>query len=278
MTQPTREWLTARLTGLAVSASLESLTLAVALLEALPGRDISPEALMAAQRAREAETDDPKRTVGPWKGDGGHWMVVRETPDRTDYAACASDGAWTVYAYEENPDPEEPAEPFAAGYEDGIEANQAAADAHLIAAGWTGSVRDREVDPDAAKLGRALALVVREVERATALHGRGFPGGWGPSGRAEDREARQRAQDACDAANSSGGAAFRHVAEEEIAEVFAEVPGTAEHAREICQVAAVYVRGLLVAMAPDLTGERDPRPSAEIVREAVLARLEVQGG
>jgi hypothetical protein len=103
---PTREWLTARLTGLAVSASLESLTLAVALLEALPGRDISPAALMAAQRAREDETDDPKRTVGPWKEVDGGWMTVRETPDRANYAACASDGAWTVYPYEETPDPE----------------------------------------------------------------------------------------------------------------------------------------------------------------------------
>ena len=33
MTAPDRAWLTARLTGLAVSASLESLTLAVAMLE-----------------------------------------------------------------------------------------------------------------------------------------------------------------------------------------------------------------------------------------------------
>jgi hypothetical protein len=244
---PTREWLTARLTGLAVSASLESLTLAVALLENLPTRDISPASLMAAQRAREDETDDPQRTVGPWRDDGGHWMVVRETHDRTDYAACASDGAWTVYAYEENPNPEEPAEPFAAGYEDGIEANQAAADAHLIAAGWTGRVRDREVDPDAAMLGRALALVVREVERATALHGRTFPGGWGLHARAVDREARQRAQDACDAAQGSGGASFRDVLDEEIAEVYAEEPGSPEHVREMAQVAAVNVRGMLFA-------------------------------
>jgi hypothetical protein len=251
---PTREWLTARLTGLAVSASLESLTLAVALLENLPTRDISPASLMAAQRAREDETDDPQRTVGPWRDDGGHWMVVRETHDRTDYAACASDGAWTVYAYEENPNPEEPAEPFAAGYEDGIEANQAAADAHLIAAGWTGRVRDREVDPDAAMLGRALALVVREVERATALHGRTFPGGWGPHARPQDHLTARRAKVACDIAADDRQATFRLVAEEEIAEVFAEVPGTAEHARELCQVAAVYVRGLLVAMGSEVQG------------------------
>jgi len=248
MTQPDRAWLTARLTGLAVSASLESLALAVALLESLPPRDISPAALMAAQRAREDETDDPKRTVGPWKGDGGHWMVVRETHDRTDYAACASDGAWTVYAYEENPDPEEPAEPFAAGYEDGIEANQAAADAHLLAAGWTGRIRDRAVDPDAVMLGRALALVVREVESARLKHGRTFPGGWGPSGRLVDREARQRAQDACDTAQAHGGATYRRVEQEEAAEVYAEVPGTPEHRAELVQHGAVIVRGLLVAM------------------------------
>ena len=159
----TREWLTARLTGLAVSASLESLTLAVAMLENLPPRDISPTALMAAQRAREDGTEAPLRSC----------------------------------------------------------------------------------DPDAAALGRALALVAREVESARMKHGRTFPGGWGPSGRAEDVERMLEATDRCDAAVRP---TFRLVAEEEIAEVFAEVPGTAEHARELVQVAAVYVRGLLVAM------------------------------
>ena len=172
MTQPDREWLTARLTGLAVSASLESLTLAVGLLENLPPRDISPAALMAAQRAREDGTETPLRAVGP----------------------------------------------------------------------------------DAAALGRALALVAREVERAAALHGRTFPGGWGPSGRAEDHLTARRAKVACDIAADDRQATFRLVAEEEIAEVFAEVPGTAEHARELCQVAAVYVRGLLVAMGTEVQG------------------------
>lgn len=169
---PTREWLTARLTGLAVSASLESLTLAVALLEALPARDISPAALMAAQRARETGTEPPLRPC----------------------------------------------------------------------------------DPDAALLGRALALVVREVESARLKHGRTFPGGWGPSGRAEDCMAAWRAKDACEAAQRAGVHTFRHVAEEEEAEARAEVPGTAEHQREICQVAAVYVRGLLVAMGSEAQG------------------------
>lgn len=55
-------------------------------------------------------------------------------------------------------------------------------------------------------------------------------------------------------------------------------PGTPEHRAELVQIAAVWARALMMAMAPDLTGERDPRPSVEIVREAVLARLEVQGG
>ena len=165
-----REWLTARLTGLAVSASLESLTLAVAMLENLPPRDISAGALMAAQRAREAGTETPLRPC----------------------------------------------------------------------------------DPDAAMLGRALALVAREVERARALHGRTFPGGWGPSGRAEDCMAAWRAKDACEAAQRAGVHTFRLVAEEEEAEARAEVPGTPEHARELCQVAAVYVRGLLVAMGTEV--------------------------
>lgn len=162
-----REWLTARLTGLAVSASLEALTTAVALLENLPPRDISAGALMAAQRAREDGTETPLRPC----------------------------------------------------------------------------------DPDAAALGRALALVAREVERARALHGRTFPGGWGPSGRAEDCTAAWRAKDQCDAKTTLGdGPTFRDVVEEEIAEVFAEVPGTPEHRAELVQHGAVIVRGLLVAM------------------------------
>lgn len=167
-----REWLTARLTGLAVSASLESLTTAVALLENLPPRDIGPAALMAAQRAREDGTETPLRPC----------------------------------------------------------------------------------DPDAAALGRALALVAREVERAAAKHGRAFPGGWGASGRAEDKEARQRAQDVCDLAASEGRATYRHVEQEEAAEVYAEVPGTPEHRAELVQHGAVIVRGLLVAMGEAVQG------------------------
>lgn len=165
MTAPDRAWLTARLTGLAVSASLESITLAVALLDSFPPRDISPAALMAAQRAREDGTETPLRPV----------------------------------------------------------------------------------DPDAAMLGRALALVVREVERATALHGRTFPGGIGACGGREDVEAMLRAKDACDDAAANGGASLRLVLAEEVAEVFAEPAGSPEQARELCQVAAVAVRGMLVA-------------------------------
>ena len=258
MTAPDRAWLTARLTGLAVSASLESLTLAVALFESLPPKDISPAALMAAQRAREGVFSPGDRVVTADVLTGSAAYLPCHGPRLRNQRG-------TIERRRESPVPRYDVKHDVTGDVVPYDADE------LLPA-------MREVDPDAAMLGRALALVVREVESARLKHGRGFPGGWGPSGRAEDREARQRAQDACDAANSSGGAAFRHVAEEEIAEVFAEVPGTAEHAREICQVAAVYVRGLLVAMAPDLTGERDPRPSAEIVRDAVLSRLEVQGG
>ncbi len=163
MSGPTREWLTARLTGLAVSASLESLTTAVALLESLPPRDISPAALMAAQRAREAGTEAPLRPC----------------------------------------------------------------------------------DPDAAALGRAFALVAREVESARMKHGRAFPGGWGPAGRREDVEAMLRAKDACDAAQAAGGATLRDVLEEEVAEVWAEEAGSAEQRRELAQVAAVCVRAMM---------------------------------
>lgn len=103
------------------------------------------------------------------------------------------------------------------------------------------------VDPEAAALGSMLALVAAEVERANRKHGRTFPGGWGLHARAVDREARQRAQDACDAAQGSGGASFRDVLDEEIAEVYAEEPGSPEHVREMAQVAAVNVRGMLFA-------------------------------
>lgn len=105
------------------------------------------------------------------------------------------------------------------------------------------------VDPEARSLGAVLAAVAAEVERATLKHGRTFPGGWGPAGRLVDREAMLRAQDACEAPPGDGGGSFRRVLEEELAEVWAESAASADAARELVQVAAVAVRGVLVVAA-----------------------------
>ncbi len=102
------------------------------------------------------------------------------------------------------------------------------------------------VDPEAAALGAVLGAIVAEVERANRKHGRTFPGGVGPCGRREDVEAMLRAKDACDAAAAEGRATLRLVLAEEVAEVWAEPAGSPEQRRELCQVAAVAVRGMLV--------------------------------
>ena len=238
MTAPDRAWLTARLTGLAVSASLESITLAVALLENLPPRDIGPAALMAAQRAREGIFSPGDRVVTADVLTGSAAYLPCHGPRiRNQQGTIERRRASPVPRYDVKHDITGDVVPYDAD--------------ELLPA-------MREIDPDAAMLGRALALVVREVESARLKHGRGFPGGWGPHARAEDVEARQRAQDACDAAaaymTKDGGATYRHVEQEEAAEVYAEVPGTPEHRAELVQHAAVVVRGLLVAMGSEVQG------------------------
>lgn len=109
----------------------------------------------------------------------------------------------------------------------------------------TGTVLALVSNPDAFPIGRALAAVASEVDRATRLHGRAFPGGWGPAGRREDVEAMLRAKDRCDAAQAAGGATLRDVLEEEVAEVWAEEAGSVEQWRELAQVAAVCVRAMM---------------------------------
>ena len=234
MTAPDRAWLTARLTGLAVSASLESLTLAVALFESLPPKDISPAALMAAQRAREGVFSPGDRVVTADVLTGSAAYLPCHGPRLRNQRG-------TIERRRESPVPRYDVKHDVTGDVVPYDADE------LLPA-------MREVDPDAAMLGRALALVVREVESARLKHGRGFPGGWGPHARPQDHLTARRAKVACDIAADDRQATFRLVAEEEIAEVFAEVPGTAEHARELCQVAAVYVRGLLVAMGSEVQG------------------------
>jgi len=109
-----------------------------------------------------------------------------------------------------------------------------------------------EVDPEARALGAVVAAVIAEIGRADRMHGRSFPGGWGPSGRLEDHEAMFRAKDRCDAPASEGGGSFRHVLEEEVAEVFAEAGGSREQSRELIEVAAVACRGVLVSMGSEV--------------------------
>lgn len=135
---------------------------------------------------------------------------------------------------------------------------------------------------------------VGEVGRAERKHGRVMPGGWGATGESDSVAVCLRAKAECDKARDEGRTSWDLVMLEEVAEVFAERGGSMLQRAELVQVAAVALRwiesidaawcvvGFMVWLrgvtAPDLTGERDPRPSAEIVREAVLARLEVQGG
>jgi hypothetical protein len=103
------------------------------------------------------------------------------------------------------------------------------------------------VDPEAAALGAVLAQVAAEVDQANRKHGRTFPGGVGACGRREDEEEMWRARDAYEAPLTEGGGTMRAAMREEVAEVFAEPAGSPEQARELCQVAAVAVRGMLVA-------------------------------
>ena len=98
------------------------------------------------------------------------------------------------------------------------------------------------VDPTLAGRGSVLAAISAEVDRAIALHGRAMPGGWGPSGRAVERDAMLEAKRRCGEAQARGDVTFRDVLEEERAEVLAEIGGSQLQRAELIQEAAVCVR------------------------------------
>ena len=120
-------------------------------------------------------------------------------------------------------------------------------DGQTLAARQAGELAEPGVGPDAAELGAVLARVACEVDRATRLHGRTCPGGMGVTGRYEDCMAAWRARSACERAQKAGNHTFRHVLEEEIAEVFAEVAGSEEQETEAVQSQAVLARMVLAA-------------------------------
>ncbi len=224
-----RTHLLARLTFQGVELTDSGLALAVAFVDALPRRALTGETLARMQAEREAFeagiiapgtlVTTAARLVGSAAYLPSHGRIAN-TP-----GVVVRRRTSPIPRYDVRHD------------KDGNEAPYDAAEL----------IKREPVDPEAAALGAVLAQVTAEVDRANRKHGRTFPGGWGLHARAVDRETRQRTQDACDAAQGSGGASFRDVAEEEVAEVYAEAPGSAEHVRELAQVAAVYVRGMLFA-------------------------------
>lgn len=101
-------------------------------------------------------------------------------------------------------------------------------------------------DQDVRHRGSVLAAISAEVDRAIALHGRAMPGGWGPSGRAVERDAMLEAKRRCGEAQARGDVTFRDVLEEERAEVLAEIGGSQLQRAELIQEAAVCVRWIEV--------------------------------
>lgn len=97
-------------------------------------------------------------------------------------------------------------------------------------------------DLDVRHRGTVLAEISAEVDRAERLHGRAMPGGWGPSGRAVERDAMLEAKRKCGDAQRRGDVTYRDVLEEERAEVLAEVGGSQLQRAELIQLAAVCAR------------------------------------
>ena len=116
-----------------------------------------------------------------------------------------------------------------------------------LAARQAGELVEPGVGPDAAELGAVLARVACEVDRATRLHGRTCPGGMGETGTAADKWALSCARVRKQRAIAAGEVSFRHVLEEEIAEVWAEPAGSAEQETEAVQSQAVLARMVLAA-------------------------------
>ena len=120
-------------------------------------------------------------------------------------------------------------------------------DSVALAARTAGELAEPSVGPDAAELGAVLARVACEVERATRLHGRTCPGGMGETGTAADKWALSCARVRKQRAIAAGEVSFRHVLEEEIAEVWAEPAGSEEQETEAVQSQAVLARMVLAA-------------------------------
>lgn len=223
-----RTHLLARLAFQGVELTDSSLALAVAFVDALPRRALTGEALARMQQEREAfeagiiGPGTPVTTAARLVGSAAYLPShgrIANTP-----GVVVRRRASPIPRYDVRHD------------KDGNEAPYDAAEL----------IKREPVDPEAAALGSVLAQVAAEVERANRKHGRTFPGGVGLCARREDVEAMLRAKDACDAAAANGGASLRLVLAEEVAEAFAEPAGSPEQARELCEVAAVAVRGMLV--------------------------------
>ena len=105
-----------------------------------------------------------------------------------------------------------------------------------------GVKRSQSVGVTASRFG-VLAEVAAERNRQIAKWGDGMPrGGFGRPVSAWDRVTVEGAKRRHDAAAERGSCSMRLVLEEEIAEVFAEEPGSLSQRAELVQVAAVCVK------------------------------------
>lgn len=116
------------------------------------------------------------------------------------------------------------------------------------------------VDVDMVRRGGIAAEVVAEVERAIRLHGRAMPGGFGNTGTQNDVTEALRAKARCSKAQERGTVSWRLVLEEEVAEVFAETPGSMLQRFELVQVAAVASRWVEAIDAHQAAGPLVPAP------------------
>lgn len=116
---------------------------------------------------------------------------------------------------------------------------------------------------------KALLDILAERARQDAKHGPGLPsGGMGPMPGLSELAAVQRTQKRCDDAARAGQCTMRLVLEEEIAEVFAERPGSARQREELVQVAAVAVKWIEAIDAAAGAARTEERS-----REWLIARL-----
>lgn len=106
-----------------------------------------------------------------------------------------------------------------------------------------GLVQAPTTDPSATVRGGVLAEISAERDRQIAKWGDGVPGGgFSPKPGLAELIRRDGAQQAHDEAAGAGRCTMRLVLEEEVAEVFAEQPGSPEQRAELVQVAAVAVK------------------------------------